>query len=153
MRRPRRPLSELQRPASDLLLEQFADQGLSKQLSDNAFWLPENTDWSMINALQAFDQHGDKRPLLELLRERGEVFLADFLERYELRRKPHRPRAPAYDKTPIERRIAGAVRDVRVNQVEKRTAAERWRIDIRALETRLAGKRGATRRHARRLRP
>ena len=158
MRRPRRrPQSE--RPRLDELppLEQHAKKDFSKPLiSELAFWLPENTDWELIEALYALDRCNDKEPLIGLLRRRGggNVFLADLLERYTLRRKPGRyQRTPAYDKTPIEQRIAGAMMAVRKHGRSPAAAARYWGLDPDQLADALAGKRLSTRRMQARLRP
>jgi hypothetical protein len=155
----RRPQSELPQqqacPSRELvaLYEQHANKGLSKRLTDNAFWLDHDVDCELIEALHAIDQRGDQEPLICLLRKRGDIYLADLFERYNLRHKPGGQQIPVYDMSDIDRRLAMAVTAVREQGVALAAAADHWRIDIRALETELAGRRGSTRRARDRRRP
>jgi hypothetical protein len=151
----RRPQSELPRQRQACLprelvalYEQDADKGLSKRLTDNAFWLDDDADCELIEALHAIDQCGDKAPLICLLRARGNRYLADLLERYDLKRKRGRPQTPSYNKSDVEARLAMAVKDVRERGVAPCTAAERWRLDLRTLQLALEGRRGSSRRRA-----
>jgi hypothetical protein len=125
-------------------LAQLEQHGLTT-LRPEAFWLPENTDWSMVDALYVFDQFGIKEPLLKLLRARGDIYLADFLQRYDLKRKLGRQQTPEYDLSDIERRLAMAVKDVREHGVTLAAAADHWGLSIPTLEMRLAGRRGSSR--------
>jgi hypothetical protein len=91
--------------------------GMSYQPSDTAFWLDNDfTPWGIIDAIWHIDEHGDKAPLLKLLRgsgEQGDYYLADLLERYDLQRPRNRQRTPAYDLTRRERIIALACNSIR----------------------------------------
>src|SRR5262249_1233184 len=82
-------------------------KGLSTRFSDNAFWLPHDIDEALIEALVALDRSGgtNKKPLIELLRSRGYVYLADLLDRYQLKRKQGGRQTPLYDRTDIHRRL------------------------------------------------
>jgi hypothetical protein len=78
-----------------------------KDLYDHAYWLPEdlvvNRPW--LGAIAMIDETGDKKPLLNALRGANELtplereYLADLLERYELKKPRGRSRTPAYNRT------------------------------------------------------
>src|SRR5579862_4059471 len=93
------------------LLDIAADQGrgVSPHVVDRAFWLGDDLSvepW--VTALEAIDKTGDKMLLLDLLRsecplpQTARLYLADLLERYDLKAPRHRPRTPAYDYTAVE---------------------------------------------------
>jgi hypothetical protein len=59
-------------------------------------------DDALILSITAVDQSGgtDKAPLIAVLKQRGHIYLADMLERYELKRPARRkPRTPIYTMT------------------------------------------------------
>jgi hypothetical protein len=101
-------------PEVAALRKEGGGRGLSQRLSDRAFWIPLEVSESLVEALAAFDKaHGGKdeaakaaakAALCSELRVKewplsGIVgwYLADLLERYELKRPPHKPRTPLYD--------------------------------------------------------
>jgi hypothetical protein len=103
--------------------------GISDLPSDNAFWLDRfnlsHEEWALVDAIWHIDAHGDKAPLLKLLRGTGkqrDYYLADLLERYELKRPRSRQRTPAYALTLRERVIAIARYAIR-NRPEGQTVA------------------------------
>ena len=75
---------------------------------DRAQWIEDehNRDW--YKAFEAIDKHGDKIKLLNLLRSKSPLdsnmrfFLADLLQRYELKRPRGRQSVPAYDRSDKE---------------------------------------------------
>jgi hypothetical protein len=86
--------------------------GFSTAVIDRAFWLcddwgrVEGQDW--IEALEAIDVRGDKSRLIELLRsdmplpDSSRRYLADLIERYELKRPRGGRSTPAYDRSGAE---------------------------------------------------
>jgi hypothetical protein len=137
-----------------------ADKGLSKRFSDNAFWLPHDVDEEAIEALVLLDASDgeNKQPLIKILRRRGRMYpahrdvyfyVADVLDRYQLKRKPGGRRTPAYDRTDVERRLEMAKSD-RANGKSLQQAAADWGLKPNALDNFRLGKRGSTRRMKRR---
>ena len=134
------------------------------RILDRAFWLgKEGSQTDPINvwalAVEAIDLRGDKAPLLKLLRSaaelppEGRAFLADLLERYELRKRKGKPRTPAYDRTLVEAMMLIGIQLVRhIRKYGVRTddavklAATYLLIDPHKLGEAYAGKRGASRR-------
>lgn len=135
-----------------------------KSIVDRAFWLGKEgsrTDpinvWAL--AVEAIDLGGDKAPLVKLLRSNAELppegraFVADLLERYELRMRKGKPRTPAYDRTLVEAILLICIQ--RIREYRDRgiklddaldMAAEEFRFDRDKLKDAYAGKRGGSRR-------
>ena len=69
--------------------------------NDEAYWWNQPKWWNWLEALDALDRDGDKKPLTDLLRSDCEIpkevreWLADLIER-GVPRSPNRPRTPAY---------------------------------------------------------
>jgi hypothetical protein len=67
-------------------------RGISPELVDRAFWLPNSDSDEWVTALEALDKRGDKRALLDLLRSGRDLprdarsYLADLPERYQFKR-------------------------------------------------------------------
>jgi hypothetical protein len=117
--------------------------------------------WGIIDAIWHIDEHGDKAPLLKLLRDGGkrdgDYYLADLLERYDLKHPPRgRRRTPAYDLTRRERVIALACNRIRdrlkgmsvAAAIEEQVEACKdygVTISADALEAAYHGKRGGSR--------
>jgi hypothetical protein len=140
--------------------EEDAGRGVSPHLVDRAFWLDDDTSiepW--VTALDAVEKRGDKGPLLDLLRSEYDLprearaYLADLLERRQLKKKRGGQSVPAYDRTDTEQRLTLAIEDVRrlrksrvsveaaLDQVSKSHG-----IPLEVLATRYHGSRGSTRR-------
>jgi hypothetical protein len=83
-------------------------RGTSKAIHDVAFWLGDEFDpW--VAALEAIDKRKDKGPLLALLKSdhdlphAARVYLADLLDRYQLKRKKGGQSVAVYDRTDADR--------------------------------------------------
>lgn len=94
-----------------------AGKGVSTQVLDRGFWLEDPFTDIWVEALQTFDQEGDLKVLLALLRskhqpsEHARYYLADMLERYQLKPRPGRKRIPAYDRTALQATLIMAEAD------------------------------------------
>jgi hypothetical protein len=136
------------------------DVGKSRKLADSAFWLDERgITWAL--AVEAIDKRGDKAPLITLLWSDGTMppeargFIADLLERYELKKKTRgRPRLPIYDRSLVEAILLIGIQ--RIKEYRERgisvseaveLAAEEFRLDPNKLRDAYHGKRGASRPH------
>jgi hypothetical protein len=141
------------------LMKRDAGKGVADRVVDRAFWLTADLDpW--VDALEAIDKRGDKKPLLDLLESdydlppRARIFLADLIERYQLKLPPHRPRTPAYDMTDADAMLTIALADVRKYQARGMSVddavaavAKGWSIKHQnMLANFCAGKRGSSRR-------
>jgi hypothetical protein len=133
-----------------------AGKGLSTRFSDNAFWLPNDVDEGVIEALKLLDDSDgeNKQPLIKILRQRGRMYpahrdvyfyVADVLDRYQLKRKRGGQKTPAYDRTDVERRLEMAKSEI-ANGKSLQQAAADWGLNPNALENFRLGKRGSTRR-------
>jgi hypothetical protein len=136
-------------------MERHAGEGLSTRLCDIAYWLPDDVDEVLIEALQKVDasQGRNTGPLIAALRARNDyllALLADLLQRYQLKRKRGRQQTPIYDRTDIHRRLDMAKHDVQVNKKTREQAAADWHVPVKVLEAHLSGKRGSERRMAKR---
>jgi hypothetical protein len=136
---------------------------------DRASWLDNDQLELMgplIEALEQLDKRGDKAPLVALLKSDrelppdGRAFLADLIERYELRRPAHRQRAPAYDRTPAESRLAQAKESVQAYRTSGMSvkdalakAAKEHSIGENTLVNSWSGRRGSSRRKKKRHPP
>jgi hypothetical protein len=157
-----------QRPAPQLPDEDELPEGTGAGIFDlpsgNAFWLEglnlSYEDWEFVDAIWHIDAHGDKAPLLKLLRSTGkqrDVYLADLLERYDLQRPRNRQRTPAYALTRRERIITEACHSIHDRPKGVSVAAEIEEqvklckqdygvtISADALEAAYHGKRGGSR--------
>jgi hypothetical protein len=137
--------------------------GLSDRLLDYASWLD---DPSINDRLMAFDDvdkgRGNGR-LLDLLKSEHDLphqarfYLADLLERHQLKKKRGAQSVPAYDRTDTEQRLIMAIEDVRrlrKSRVSVKTALDRVRkshgIPREVLAAAYRGSRGSTRRMTKR---
>jgi hypothetical protein len=147
-------------------MEAIAGLGVSDAVVDRGFWLDDDDPEDWIAALEAIDKRGDKRPLVTLLKSqrdlspRARFYLADLLDRFELKRPAHRPRTPAYDRTLAEAILLWGVQEARelvkagmsvVDALDK--AAKESSIPLEILSNAYEGKRGSTNRAKRRSRP
>lgn len=117
-------------------------------------------DRAWIAAFEAFDTHGDKGPLLHLLKSTGllrDFYLADLLERHQFKKKPGHQATPAYDTTDKELDLDLAKKAVRekvnngssvLKALEEESKARG--IPLNALALAYKGSRGSTRRMAKR---
>lgn len=151
----RRPRPKKRIP--DLVWAQFiahADKGLSTRLSDYAFWLPHDVDEELIEALATLDRSNgkNKQPLIELLQRRSDVaayrahrdfyfYLADLLERYQLKRKQGGQQKPLYEPTELHKRLMMAADDMREHGKSLDDAAHAWGIRPALLAEYRQGKR------------
>lgn len=77
-------------------------------------WLEDDLTQAWIAALQAIDLHGDKEPLIQLLKKNTEInakaawHLADLLDRYNLTKLRGGQRTPSYDYPPALRKLIQA---------------------------------------------
>jgi hypothetical protein len=121
-----------------------AGKGLSTRFSDNGFWLPHDVDEEAIEALVLLDDSDgkNKQPLIKMLRRRGRMYpadrdvyfyVADVLDRYQLKRKPGKRQTPTYDLTDVERRLEMAKSDI-ANGKSLQQAAADWGLNPDALE-------------------
>jgi hypothetical protein len=157
----------------EALLDADAGMGVSDAVVDRAFWLadpdsgepitPIEEEW--ITAIEAVDKRGDKIPLVALLKSQSDLspevrfYLADLLERNELKKPPHRPRTPAYDRTAADAALEWAVQRVRdyrsggmgIERALERVSTEHS-IPLEILGNAYEGKRGSTNRARRRSR-
>ena len=88
-----------------------AGRGTSEAVHDVAFWLGDDTraidTW--VAALEAIDKRDDKEPLIAILKSEqvlphaARVYLADLLDRYQLKRKKGGQSTAAYDRTDADR--------------------------------------------------
>lgn len=155
-------------PPPELVAMMIADsgKGMSHKVTDRGTWLDNNwfTD-QWVDALEEIDKKDDKKSLLALLRSNLELtpdarwFLADLLERYDLRRPNHSPRVPAYDRSPAESIIFNAKRRVKelvkekglkVSEALEKVAIE-YSLPTETLALAYNDRRGSTRRLRRRL--
>ena len=109
-----------------------------------------------IAAVNFVDVCGDKEPLLKQLRKTGEtrdLLLADLLERHQLRRQRKRggQSVPIYDLSRADWSLTMALNDMRNHGASLEAAADRYKIDKRALKIASDGKRGSLRRAKERL--
>jgi hypothetical protein len=138
-------------------------------VSHRAYWLNDDQRQRIcpwIDALEQIDKWGDKGPLTALLRgsepvpnEVG-VYLADLLERHELRRNRHRPRTPLYDWSTADSRLILAKESVDTYSENGMSfddsvamAAKEYSIPHNVLENYCKGKRGSSNRKKKRLPP
>jgi hypothetical protein len=165
-------------------VRQAAGRGVSsKQLSDRAYWLDrdgerlrpgeeawldvlDELDRSLAQAGANQKKGGVKEPLCELLRSEVELtprvraWLADLVERYQFRRKPHGRPAPLYNNTRRQTTL-----DLAVEHGVRRLVAEGMNVDeacaavakgmahrATTLRAALRGRDGATNRLRRRRR-
>jgi hypothetical protein len=133
--------------------KQFQDE-----LYDRGFWLDAVTiHWA--EAIEAIDKRGDKEPLKKLLKSEFELppearrFLADLIDRYQLKLKRGRKATPAYDRTYIEAILELAIDDVLAHRgaidVALKEVAEEWDyegITEKKLKNAFEKRRGSTRR-------
>lgn len=149
--------------------KKMTGKGVSDALVDRAFWLGDNSSdidqW--VTALQAIDKRADKKPLLNLLKSDRDLskdvrlYLADLLERYELKKPKHRPPTPAYDRTDADAMLLTGVQRTRdyVNSGMSvkdalAKASKQSCIPLELLGNAYEGRRGSTRRmRTRRTRP
>jgi hypothetical protein len=138
-------------------------------IGDRAFWFEDEQRQRLapwLNALEQIDRNGDKGPLMEELRSERELplevhhYLADLLDRYELKPPAHRHRAPAYDLTKSEARLM-MLKD-RVETFQKHgmnfndavdKVAEQWSMNAQILANFCQGKRGSSNRRKKREPP
>jgi hypothetical protein len=119
-----------------------------------------------VDAFEQVDRTGDKEPLLDLLTSGRQpppealFYFADLLRRYELTKPAHRPRAPAYDLTDIEAKLAHARSFVRAYQRSGMSfadavamAAKECSVEEINLANHCSGRRGASNRKKKRLPP
>jgi hypothetical protein len=161
-RRPKWWLRGSARPAPKQL-EDYADDasaGVSPDLVDRAFWLDDDTEIeAWVTALDDLDNRGDKLPLLNLLRsgtvpsQQALAYLADMLERYQLKKRRGGQSTPAYNRTRADSKLALAINDVRrlvkrgtsvKDALEKVSKSER--IPLEVLASAHSGRRSSTRR-------
>jgi hypothetical protein len=101
------------------LIKAHAGMGVSGAVVDRAFWLADNDSDKLITAIEAIHKRGDKTPLVALLKSLHDLspqvrlYRADLLKRYELKKPPHRPRTPDYDRTAADAALELAVQSVR----------------------------------------
>ena len=158
-------------PEMEALYKAHAGEGVSDAVADRAPWLldPDTGGWIVgiewITAIEAIDKRGDKTPLLALLKSQHDLspevrfYLADLLERHELKKPPHRPRTPAYDRTAADAALELAVRRVRdyksggmgIERALERVSTEHS-IPLEVLGNAYEGRRGSTNRAKRRSR-
>lgn len=105
----------LDRPAKNMpaYLRDYKSEGrgISEAMHDIAFWLGDDTSeidpW--VSALEAIDKRRDKEPLIALLKSDRELshearaYLADLLDRYQLKKKRGGQSTAAYDRSPADR--------------------------------------------------
>src|SRR5689334_948178 len=89
-----------------------AGRGTSDATHDEGFWHGEDAAlYPWIAALEAIDKRDDKTQLLDLLNsdddfpQAARFYLADLLDRYQLRRKPHGQATPAYTRSEVEKTL------------------------------------------------
>jgi hypothetical protein len=100
-------------------LNETKGMGTSDRLLDYAYWLddPSINDWLM--AFDDVDKGRDNGRLLDLLKSEHDlprearIYLADLLERHQLKKKRGAQSVPAYDRTYTELRLSLAIEDVR----------------------------------------
>jgi hypothetical protein len=128
-------------------------------ISARAFWLDDSTVRWWAEAIEAIDKRGDKEPLksylrseLELLPE-ARLFLADMIDRYQLKPKRGRKATPAYDRTGVEAMLEIAIKDVSAHRgeidVALKEVAQRYSIygiTEKTLKNAFEERRGSTRR-------
>lgn len=173
---PRRRRAATQAPAPDAqslhspkltleIMSQDPGKGVSDSFADRAFWLkdidPMEEPW--LDALCAADDTRETHQLVTLLRSgatpsrRVMAFLANFLERHSLRRRPGKPPTPAYDLTPVEAALAMAVDEVRSRRpgvslnAAVTEAAQRRGLDEQTVLDAHRGRLGSIRRAHKRL--
>jgi hypothetical protein len=144
--------------------------GLSKDVVDRAFWLDdgygqiEGQEW--IEAIEAIDVKRDKSKLIGLLRSDSPLsrsarhYLADMLERYQLKRPRGKQRTPAYDRSDAEAMLLLAKEAYREERHQGRspkealaTAAKRYHLVPDVLKAAVEGRRGSSRRARKRNGP
>ncbi len=156
---------------SELFARMVQDAGKGFEnvtIVDRAFWLDDDElrDEPWLVALETLDGKGKKEKLVELLRSdtvelRTPVrwYLADLLERYDLKKRPGRTRTPAYERSPAEATLHSAVEEVKY-LVREECKTVRKAIDVAAaqygiqsctLADAYEGRRGATQRLKKRL--
>jgi hypothetical protein len=148
------------------LIDQCTGEGVSELLVDRAGWLDDPRDEPWVNALEEIRHRGNKDALIALLRSpnaeltpQARWFLADMLDRYDLKKPASRPRTPAYDRPPAEEKLfwgekAVRERDRRVSvRAAISEAAITYGISESSLEAAYNERRGSTRRVKKRTRP
>jgi hypothetical protein len=135
---PRTPkwVNRLTRSPPDMSEDEMNEtkgMGLSDRLLDYAFWLddPSLNDWLM--AFDDVDKGRGNGRLLDLLKSEHDLphqarfYLADLLERHQLKKKRGAQSVPAYDRTYAEQRLIIAREDVRSRESREsvETALER----------------------------
>jgi hypothetical protein len=146
------------RPAY-LSKKKMTGQGISKKFADRAVWRGESAPedvWA--TALIHLDDHGDKTPLLELLKSNCEIpsiarlYLADLIKRGVAEQKGRR-RTPLYMMSMADARIHMALKAVREYidgakmsraQAVAKAAAD-YELDPKVLNNANEGRRGAAR--------
>ena len=130
-------------------------------------WLrPAGTMQRWIDALLSIDRHADVKPLVALLKSNSPIpkdarwYVADLLERYQLKRKRGGKRTPAYDRSEAETWLIWAkeaVNQMTQDGTRKADAIERaartYGVDSETLRSFLAGKHSSARRIAKRRPP
>jgi hypothetical protein len=113
-----------------------------------------------VKAIEAFDKFGgDKEQLKSLLKSdfkltpEARFFLADMIDRYQLKPKRGRKATPAYDRSPAERWLEYAIEDVYAHRGDIDTAFKEvarhyntYGITEKKLKNAFDGRRGSTRR-------
>jgi hypothetical protein len=166
-------LDEPTTPELEALWDADAGMGISDAVVDRAFWLddpdsgepitPIEAEW--ITAIEAIDKRGDKKPLVTMLKSQRDLspevrfYLADLIERYELKKPPHRPRTPAYDRTAADAMLLLGIQRVKelvtAGMAVKgalENASKDHSIPLESLASAYYGRRGSTNRAKRRSR-
>ena len=155
------------RPPAFLKKREQTGAGVSNALSDRAFWLdPATLNGDLLHALLKIDHKNDKSQLLTLLRSEDfkmtrteRWYLADLLERHELKKPRGRPRSPAYERSSSEALLELGVMRANELRAENRKlkvrdalvlAAQDFSISETALAAFYDGRRGDRRRKAKR---
>src|ERR1039458_2821783 len=140
-----------------------AGKGLSKDVSDRAFWLNIDDDtcrW--ITTLEAVDADREVAPLIAMLRSdrpmsaQARWHVADLLERHQLKCPPGRQRTPSYDRTELQARFESATAEWREQEQSRKLGplrthrskeeiAERHNLNAELFEDHLASKRKQSR--------
>jgi hypothetical protein len=135
-------------------------RGLENITASVMAWLDDNPfTGAWVDAIEAIDKRGDKEQLTSLLKSdfkltpKARLFLADMIDRYQLKPKRGRKPTPAYHRSPVEWRLECAIEDVRAHRgeidVALREIAQRYAeygITEKKLKNAFEGRRGSTRR-------
>jgi hypothetical protein len=157
-RKPVRPQTPTAVVDESILFE--GGDGLENvRVSDRAFWLDDRFTLHWADAIEAIDKDGDKEPLKDLLKSEFELtpkarfFLADMIDRYQLKPKRGRKATPAYDRSRADRILELAIEDLFTHRGDIDTAlkevARRYNtygITEKKLKNAFEGRRGSTRR-------